>query len=173
MEEQLITVVTEDGSEQQGKVVFTFDSDEHSYVLYSLIDENGEESTEVSALRYELDDNGEMTNFASLETEEEWQMVEEVLNTLVHEFTDDLTNFFTITDDEGEEVICEILHRFDLKEYNRSYILYTFADDEEASEIFAAAFIAGENGEVIDLIPIDSDEEWAAVENELDVISGR
>ncbi|KGR78583.1 DUF1292 domain-containing protein [Ureibacillus manganicus] len=173
MEEQLITVVTEDGSEQQGKVVFTFDSDEHSYVLYSLIDENGEESTEVSALRYELDDNGEMTNFASLETEEEWQMVEEVLNTLVHEFTDDLTNFFTITDDEGEEVICEILHRFELKEYNRSYILYTFADDEEASEIFAAAFIAGENGEVVDLIPIDSDEEWAAVENELDVISGR
>lgn len=173
MEEQLITVVTEDGSEQQGKVVFTFDSDEHSYVLYSLINENGEESTEVSALRYELDDNGEMTNFASLETEEEWQMVEEVLNTLVHEFTDDLTNFFTITDDEGEEVICEILHRFELKEYNRSYILYTFADDKEASEIFAAAFIAGENGEVVDLIPIDSDEEWAAVENELDVISGR
>lgn len=171
MENQLISVVTEDGKEQQGKVIFTFDSEEHSYVLYSLIEDNGEESAEVSALRYELDENGEMTDFSSLETDEEWEMVEEVLNTLVHEFSNDLTNYFTITNDDNEDVICEILHRFELKEYGKSYILYTFADEEEETEIFAASYIAGENGEVVDLIPIDSEEEWAAVERELDFIS--
>lgn len=171
MENQLITVLTDEGKEQQCKVVFTFDSDEHSYVLYTLIDENGEESSEISALRYELGEDSEMTNFSSLETDEEWEMVEEVLNTLIDEFTDDLTNFFTITNDENEEVICEIIHRFELEEYGKSYILYTFADEDELSEIFAASYIAGENGEVVDLIPIDSDEEWAAVERELDFLT--
>ncbi len=172
MEDQLFTVVTDDGQEQQCRVVFTFDSDDHSYVLYSIIDENGEESTEVSALRYELDEDGKMTDFSSLETDEEWEMVEEVLNTLIDEFTDDLTNYFTITNDEDEEIICEIVHRFELSDFAKSYILYTYADEEEVSEIFASAYVAGENGEVVDLIPINSEDEWAAVEKELDLITG-
>ncbi|HWL23030.1 MAG TPA: DUF1292 domain-containing protein [Ureibacillus sp.] len=171
MDNQFISLLTDDGKEAQGKVVFTFDSEEHSYVLYSLLDENGEESSEISALRYELGEDGEMTNFSSLETDEEWDMVEEVLNTLVDEFSDDLTNYFTITNEENEEVICEILHRFEMKDYGKSYILYTFADDEAVSEIYAASYIAGENGEVVDLIPIDSEEEWSAVERELDLLT--
>nr|WP_106780068.1 DUF1292 domain-containing protein [Lysinibacillus timonensis] len=171
MEEQLFTVITEDGKEQKCKVIFTFESDEHSYVIYTMINDAGEESADVSALRYELDENGEMTDFTSLETEAEWEMVEEVLNTLVDEFADDLTNYFTITNEDEEEVTCEIIHRFKLDEFGKSYILYTYADEDDLSEIFAAAYIAGENGEVIDLIPIDSDEEWAKVEKELDLLS--
>lgn len=171
MDEQLFTVVTEDGTEQTCKVIFTFDSEEHSYVLYSLVNENGEESTDVSALRYELDENGQMTNFSSLETDEEWEMVEEVLNTLIEEFTDDLTNYFTITNENNEEVICEIVHRFELDEFEKSYIFYTYADEEASSEIFAAAYMAGENGEVLDLIPIENDEEWSKVEEQLDLLA--
>lgn len=171
MDEQYFKVQLEDGSEQQCRVVFTFDSDDYSYVLYALVDDNGVESEEISALRYELGENGEMTDFASLETEEEWDMVDEVLNTLVAEFGEGEEDYFTISDENGEEVVCEVIHRFEMEESGKSYILYMCGDQEEIGEIFAAAYVAGENGEVQDLLPIDSDEEWAKVEEELESLN--
>lgn len=172
MDEQYFKVSLEDGSEQLCKVVFTFDTDDFSYVLYSIVDEDGNESEEITALRYEVDEDGKMTHFTPLETEEEWDMVEEVLNTLIAEFGDeDEADYFTISDENGEEIECEVLHRFELKDFNKSYILYTFADQDEDGEIFVAAYIAGENGEVEELLPIESDEEWAKVEKELEFIN--
>ncbi|MFC7684590.1 DUF1292 domain-containing protein [Ureibacillus sp. GCM10028918] len=167
MDEQYFKIQLEDGTEQQCRAIMTFDSEEHSYVLYSIVDENGNDSEEVSALRFELDENGEMTDFTSLETEAEWEMVDEVLNTLIAEFGDGEEDFFTISDENDEDVVCEVIHRFELEEFNKSYILYTFADQEEVGEIFAACYIAGEKGEVQDLLPIETDEEWEKVEQEL------
>ena len=169
MDEQSFKIQLEDGTEQQCRAIITFDSDEHSYVLYSIVDEAGNDSEEVSALRFELDENGQMTDFTSLETEEEWEMVDEVLNTLIAEFGDGEEDFFTISDEDGKEVVCEVIHRFELEEFNKSYILYTFADQEnmEIGEIFAACYIAGEKGEVQDLVPIETDAEWEKVEQEL------
>ncbi len=171
MDEQNFKIQLEDGTEQKCRAIITFDSDEHSYVLYSMIDDNGNDSEEVSALRFKLDENGEMTDFAPLETEEEWEMVDEVLNTLIAEFGDGEEDFFTISDENGEEIVCEVIHRFDLEEFNKSYILYTFAEEGEVDEIFAASYIAGEKGEVQDLIPIETDEEWAKVEQELEALN--
>lgn len=167
MDEQLFKVQMEDGSEQLCRAVMTFDAEDHSYVLYALVDENGNEGEEISALRFELNEEGEMTDFTSLETEEEWEMVDEVLNTLIAEFGEGEEDFFTVSDENGEEVVCEVLHRFQLSEFDQSYILYTFAEQEEPGEIFAAAYVPGENGEVLDLLPIESDEEWTKVEAEL------
>lgn len=163
MEEQIFILQTEDGGEQQCRVVFTFDSDDHSYVLFTLV---GEEEQGVSALRYTLDDNGEMAGFEDIETDEEWAMVEEVMNTLISEFGQDQTNYITITDDNGEEVICRILHRFELKEFGKNYLFYAFSDDEDGitDEIFAASYVADETGAVQELMPIETDEEWASVE---------
>ncbi len=166
VDEQFFTVQLEDGSEQRCKVIFTFDSDEHSYVLYSLVNDNNEESGDISALKYELDENGNMTNFADIESEEEWDMVDEVMNTLIAEF-DGAEDFFTISSEDDEEIVCEVLHRFKIEKYNKSYILYAYADQEEINEIFAAAYIAGEKGEVLELLPIETDEEWQYVEKEL------
>ena len=81
MDDQIFILTNEAGEEQHCRVVFNFETDEHSYVLFTLVDENGESISDVTALRYELDENGEMADFADLETEEEWAMVEEVLNT--------------------------------------------------------------------------------------------
>ncbi|RUL57089.1 MULTISPECIES: DUF1292 domain-containing protein [Lysinibacillus] len=173
MDEQYFNVTLEDGSEQKCRVILTFDSNDHSYVLYTLVDENGHESEEVSALRFELGDNGEMTNFTSLETEEEWDMVDEVLNTLVAEFGDGDEDYFTISTEEDEEVLCEIIHRFELADFNKSYILYAYADQEEINEIFASAYTPGEQGEVVELLPIETDQEWEFVEKELASINNQ
>lgn len=164
MEENIFILQTEDGGEQQCRVVFTFDSEEHSYVLFSLV---GDEDTGISALRYVLDENGEMSDFSDIESEEEWAMVEEVMNTVVAEFGADQTNFFTITNDEEEEVMCQILHRF--VDNDKNYLFYAIVEDDEPmlDEVFASAYIAGENGEVEDLLPIETDAEWAMIEQVL------
>ena len=108
-----------------------------------------------------------MAGFTDIETDEEWAMVEEVMNTLISEFGADQTNFFTITNDADEEVMCQILHRFELK--GKSYLFYAVMEDDKPNfdEVFASAYVAGENGEVTDLLPIETEEEWAMVEEVL------
>ncbi|MEK4230088.1 DUF1292 domain-containing protein [Solibacillus sp. FSL H8-0538] len=171
MEEQLFKLQTEDGGEQLCRVVFTFDSEDHSYVLFTLVGEDGEGNADVSALRYELDENGEMADFADLESDEEWAMVEEVMNTLIEEFGEDQTKFITITDENGDDIVCEILHRFELKEFGKSYLFYGFADEDGVhQEIFAAGYTADENGAVEELLPIETDAEWAKVEEILQTL---
>lgn len=169
MEEQTFTLQREDGTEQLCRVVFTFDTDDHSYVLFSLV---GDENSDVSALRYELDEDGVMKDFADLESDEEWAMVEEVMNTLVDQFGEDQSKFITITDETGEDIIAEVLYRFDLPEFGKDYLFYAITGDEEApEEIFASAFIADETGAVQELLPIETDEEWAKVEEVLESLT--
>lgn len=171
--EELFYLQTEDGNKQQCKVVLTFDSDEHSYVIYSFIDEEGNESEDVSALRYELDDEGNMTDFSDLETEEEWEMVEEVLNTFIADSNDEDSEFFTVTDENDQELLCEVLYKFELKEFGKHYVLYSVAEeDEEIGELFAAEYTPGENGEVAQLHPIETEEEWEKVEEQLAFMQG-
>lgn len=168
MEENTFILQTEDGGAQECRVVFTFDSDEHSYVLFSLV---GDDDAGISALRYELDENGEMASFSDIETDEEWAMVEEVMNTVISEFGEDQANYFTITNDADEEVMCQILHRFE--NAGKSYLFYAIVEDDEPQldEVFASAYIAGENGEVADLLPIETDAEWAMVEEVLNSLA--
>ena len=168
MDEQYFKLQKEDGGEQLCRVVFTFDAEEHSYVLFSLVDEDGTQHSDVSALRYELDENGEMAGFTDIETDEEWAMVEEVMNTLIDEFSEDQSKYITITDEDGEEVQCEIFHRFEIPGYDKQYLFYGYADLEgEHAEIFASAYESDETGAVTDLIPVESEDEWAKIEEVL------
>ena len=133
-----------------------------------MIGENGEQTSEVTALRYILDDNGEMADFEDLQSDEEWAMVEEVMNTLIDEFSEDQSKFITITDEDGEEIVCEILYRFELPNYDQKYLFYGYADEEGAhQEIFASAYTADETGAVVDLLPIETEEEWTLIEQVL------
>lgn len=85
-QEQQITIIAEDGSEQLCEIIFTFDSDEtgYSYVVYSPIG-NDEDDDVIYAARYTANENGEDGDLHQIETDEEWDMVEEVINTFMEQ----------------------------------------------------------------------------------------
>ncbi|HWL23031.1 MAG TPA: DUF1292 domain-containing protein [Ureibacillus sp.] len=92
-EHRHITIVDEEGNEQLCEVIYTFDSEEFgkSYVLYSIIgaeeDEDGQ--IEIFASAFKPSENGEDGELEPIETEEEWDLIEEVLNNLEDEFEDE------------------------------------------------------------------------------------
>ena len=83
MEEKTFTVVDENGEEKEFEVVLTFNSEDFgkSYVIYKLPEE---ESDEVFAAIFDEDakDGG---NLIQVESEEEWKMLEEVLESFLDE----------------------------------------------------------------------------------------
>ncbi|MED3661484.1 DUF1292 domain-containing protein [Ureibacillus sp. FSL K6-8385] len=162
MDQPLFTLETEEGI-KTCKVLFTFDTDDHSYCIYSILDENGNDTGEISAVRYETDENLEMSNFQDLESEEEWDMVEEVYNTLVDAFTDEQNTFFA-TDEDGNEVECQIMYRFELEETGKKYVVYTVVDEGKNGELYAASFEESEDGGIEELFPIETEEEWKKIE---------
>ncbi|MEY9975410.1 DUF1292 domain-containing protein [Lysinibacillus sp. RC79] len=169
-ETQEFLIVGENGKEQKCRVVFTFDAEEKSYVLFSLIDEEGNEIPgDISAMTFDYDDNnGEMTNLQPVETDAEWEMINEVVLTLLDEFEEE-SQLFTITDENGADQVCEVIHTFSSEQFGKSYVLYVLATDEpiEERDIFAAQYVSGNDGTIDDLLPIETDEEWAFVEDVL------
>lgn len=169
-EMQEFLIVSENGEEQKCRVVFTFDADEKSYVLFSLIDENGNEIPgDISAMTFDYDDNnGEMTNLQPVETDAEWEMINEVVLTLLDEFEEE-PQLFTITDEDGADQVCEVIHTFSSEQFGKSYVLYVLATDEpiEERDIFASQYVSGNDGTIDELLPIETDEEWAFVEDVL------
>lgn len=83
MENETMIVVDEQGNEVMYEIVLTFKSDEthKSYVVYKL---PGDENEEVFASSFddEATDGGELK---PIESDEEWDIVEEVLNTFLDE----------------------------------------------------------------------------------------
>ncbi|PSL41248.1 uncharacterized protein YrzB (UPF0473 family) [Planomicrobium soli] len=88
-----ITVVDENGNEQLFEVLFTFDSEEFgkSYVLYFPVgaEEDDEGEIEIHASSFtETEDSDSAVGGGELrpvETDEEWDMIEEMLNTFLDE----------------------------------------------------------------------------------------
>ncbi|MFT8318331.1 MAG: DUF1292 domain-containing protein [Sporolactobacillus sp.] len=95
-EEQERIVIPMDGEENLFDVLFYFDvpETEKSYVVCSPVEEaDPDEETdedEVFAFRYEEGNDGEEFKLFPIETDEEWDMVEEMINT------------FSDEEDEGE-----------------------------------------------------------------------
>jgi len=87
--EKHITVVDENGNEQLYEVLFTFDSEEFnkSYVLYFPVgaEEDENEEIEIHASAYLQNEEGEEGSLQPIETDEEWDMIEEMLNTFLDE----------------------------------------------------------------------------------------
>lgn len=93
LEQRHITIVDEDGNEQLCEVIHTFYSEQFnkSYVLYSIVgaEEDEDGLVEIFASAFTPSENGEDGELQPIETEEEWDLVEDVLNSLEDEFDED------------------------------------------------------------------------------------
>src|SRR3954447_15338743 len=91
-DEKNITVIDENGNEQLCEVLFTFDSEEFgkSYVLYYPLgaDEDDDEEIEIHASAFTPTEDGQDGELMPIETDEEWDMIEEMLNTFLEEQED-------------------------------------------------------------------------------------
>lgn len=90
--QNLITIVDENGDEEVHTILFTFESEDfgRSYVITYPVAAEGQETIELSAFAYEEDEDGLQGTLSPIESDEEWDMVDEVLNTFMED--EQLTN---------------------------------------------------------------------------------
>jgi len=84
-EREYIYIADDDGNEEKFEVIYQFDAEGKHYIL--LVPANlpeDEQEAEVYAFRYE--EEGEGLNLYMIEDEKEWDLIEEVFNTLNDEF---------------------------------------------------------------------------------------
>lgn len=75
-------------------------------------------------------------------------------------------NTFIVINDEGKEVICDILFTFDNAETEKSYIVYTdnSRDEEDGNiQVFASVYAENDDGSKC-LLPIETEKEWRVIE---------
>ena len=73
-------------------------------------------------------------------------------------------NQFTVINDEGREVVCDVLFTFDSDETGKSYIVYTDNTKDETGNIKVYASIFDPEDENTELLPIESEKEWKVIE---------
>lgn len=85
-EKERIIIPDENGDEHLFEVLFTFDVDEteNSYIAVVPAEQAEQDEVEVYAFRFEEQENEDFTLFP-IESDEEWELVEEMLNTLADE----------------------------------------------------------------------------------------
>ena len=75
---------------------------------------------------------------------------------------------FTLVNDDGEEVQCEILFSFEDRTTGKNYMVYTDYSRDENGDFKVFASIYDPTGETNMLQPVQTDEEWAMVEQILE-----
>ena len=76
---------------------------------------------------------------------------------------------FTITNEEGKEITCEVLFTFDSEETGKNYIVYTDNTKDEEGNIKVYASIYNPN-DTSKLEPITTDKEWKIIQIVLDEV---
>lgn len=90
-EKERIIIPDENGEEHLFEVLFTFDVDQtnQSYIAVVPVEQAEEEEVEVYAFRYEeKDEEDNDLSLFPIESDDEWEMVEEMLHTLAEEEKD-------------------------------------------------------------------------------------
>ena len=78
-------------------------------------------------------------------------------------------NTFTVINEEGKEVVCNVLFTFDSDETKKSYIVYTDNTKDKQGNIQVYASIYDPKQEDnMELLPIETDKEWKVIETILD-----
>ncbi|MFA5408976.1 MAG: DUF1292 domain-containing protein [Bacilli bacterium] len=73
-------------------------------------------------------------------------------------------NVFTVLDDQGKEVKCEVMFTFDSDETGKHYIIYTdnTLDDEGNTRVYASTF--DPENDKTNLGTIETEKEWKIIE---------
>lgn len=77
---------------------------------------------------------------------------------------------FTVIDDDGREILCNVLFTYDIAEARKRYIAYTDESRDEEGNIQVFASRLDWDGDGHGLIPIETQEEWHLIETILDEI---
>ena len=77
-------------------------------------------------------------------------------------------NTFTVMDENGKEVTCEVLFTFDSEETRKSYIVYTDNTTDNDGNVRVYASIYNPDEDETKLIPIETDKEWKIIETILE-----
>jgi len=81
-----------------------------------------------------------------------------------------MENTFKIINDNGEEVMCDVLFTFDSEETKKSYIVYTDNSKDEEGNVQVFASIYDPNKEDQKLEPIQTEQEWKVIETILNTL---
>lgn len=86
-DDEFITLVDPEGNEELYQILLTFESDEFekSYVLVYPAGKADDEEVEIFAFAYDDPDEGLEGQLEDIETDEEWDMIEEVLGAFVED----------------------------------------------------------------------------------------
>lgn len=76
-------------------------------------------------------------------------------------------NIFTITNDKGESLECEVILTIESDEYGKNYIVYTDHSMDENGNYRTYASIYDPTGKSLDLKAVETDEEWEMIESVL------
>ncbi len=79
-------------------------------------------------------------------------------------------NTFSMLDENGNEIVYDVLFTFENEETNKNYIVYTDNSKDEQGNIQVFASIYDPNDPKSRLEPIQSDKEWKVIETILETL---
>lgn len=81
----------------------------------------------------------------------------------------------TLKDENGNDIVFDIVYDFYSEEFNKSYVLLEpvsgLEEDDDETTIYPYSYTLDDNGEIDQLLPIETDEEWEMIEAELDSLN--
>ena len=84
------------------------------------------------------------------------------------------TECLTVIDDDGKEVVCNVLFTFDNADESRHYIVYTdnSKDNEGNVQVYASRYDP-QSGDKMELLPIETEEEWTTIQGILEDLQNK
>ena len=79
-------------------------------------------------------------------------------------------NTIKVTNDKGEQVVCDISFTFDSEETNKSYIVYTDNTKDEAGKVRVYASIYNPSDPKTKLEDIKTEKEWKIIDTILQTL---
>lgn len=84
--------------------------------------------------------------------------------------SEEVNNTFKVINEQGEEIMCDILFTFDSEETKKSYIVYTDNSKDAQGNVQVFASIYDPTAENQKLEPITTEQEWKVIETILNTL---